>query len=218
MNDSSSYQILYRSLEDEELLRLARMDLVEPARTELFSELEVRGLQQDSAVAAVAGSGRQGSAATSGGPVPEPWVGFPALLLAFRIVVASSFVLGLLIWGIELLPAWMREAPVAATLPLYWNEPTRFPTHVVWILNCLMYGSASVGLFFLRWWGRPLLLLAILVSLVNLFFSGSVAYFRWEVILVTLATMLDGATLCMAYLPPLSRYFGINVRRDRCGR
>ena len=57
------------------------------------------------------------------------------------------------------------------------------------------------------WWGRLLLAAAYVLSAIGTLLAGIVIWFPWEVTLFTIAALLDGAVLALAFLPPLSRYF-----------
>jgi len=70
----------------------------------------------------------------------------------------------------------------------------------VWII-------VAIGLCFFKWWARPLLVAAYLLGAVGNLLGGLSLWMPWETILFTASTLLDGAVLALAFLPPLSTYF-----------
>jgi hypothetical protein len=78
-----------------------------------------------------------------------------------------------------------------------------------WVLTALqpIWVVAGIGLYFFLWWGRLLLAAAYVVGILAYLIGGMIIWLPWEGVLVTIATLLDGAILTLAFLPPLSKYF-----------
>jgi hypothetical protein len=84
-------------------------------------------------------------------------------------------------------------APVVTWIAFYIAQP-------LWILS-------AIGLCALRWWGRLLFIATYAMTMLASLVGGMNVLFPWESFLGTLAGLLDGAVLTLAFLPPLSRHF-----------
>ena len=204
----------YGMLDDEELQRLARGDLVPEARAILEDAMSARGIVPvESAPEDVVPSDRSSNPyLPPGAPVSDAMaevavLKVSGLLRLFQAMVVASTLIGLLlfVWPYLFIPMSPRIAafrgqsgagalaPVAAQVAFLVAQP-------LWILS-------AIGLYFLRWWGRLLFIgtyaLTMLASLVD----GMGVQFAWESFLATVATLMDGAVLVLAFLPPLSEHF-----------
>ncbi len=129
------------------------------------------------------------------------------LVRLFQSMVVASTAIGAFLWLWPYLPLPISEQTMAirdadgigALLP--WAS--------YWVLTALqpIWVVAGIGLYFFLWWGRLLLAAAYVVGILAYLIGGMIIWLPWEGVLVTIATLLDGAILTLAFLPPLSKYF-----------
>ena len=81
----------------------------------------------------------------------------------------------------------------------------------IYYLLQLLWILSAVGLYFFKWWGRMLFAGAYVLGAIQTLLSGLEVNLPWESVVTMIATLLDGAILALAFLPPLSTYF----ERDR---
>jgi len=62
---------------------------------------------------------------------------------------------------------------------------------------------AAIGLYFFTWWGRPLFVICYAVGFVMTIVGGFAVWPARDVALTFAVTLVDGAILALAFLPPL---------------
>lgn len=140
-------------------------------------------------------------------PGAEAAMSARGLVRMFRGMVVVSTAIGAFLWIWPYLPLpisaqtmAIRDADgVGALLP--WAS--------YWVLTALqpIWVVAGIGLYFFLGWGRLLLAAAYAVGIVAYLAGGMIIWLPWEGALVALATLLDGAILTLAFLPPLAKRF-----------
>ena len=129
------------------------------------------------------------------------------LIRIFQTLVITATVLGLLLFGWRFLPVFIapatREvlelggmfaiAPHAAAAGILLLQP-------MWII-------CAIGLCCFQPWARPLFVGTYAFSTLATLIGGLVVWLPWELTVLTLALLCDGAVLALAFLPPLSGYF-----------
>src|SRR5688572_9336745 len=203
MADAQRLRKLYESLSDDELVRISRSELVLEARDLLNAEMTERGL----APAPPARNPYLAPAAPLADLDAEASISARGLVRLFQSMVVASTAIGAFLWIWPYLPLPISEQTMAirdadgigALLP--WAS--------YWVLTALqpIWVVAGIGLYFFLWWGRLLLAAAYAAGIVANLVGGMIIWLPWEAVLVTLATLLDGAVLTLAFLPPLSKYF-----------
>jgi hypothetical protein len=203
MADPQRLRKLYESLSDDELVRISRSELVLEARDLLNAEMTGRGL----APAPAARNPYLPPAAPIADLDAEAALSGRGLVRLFQSMVVASTAIGAFLWIWPYLPLPISEQTMAirdadgvgALLP--WAS--------YWVLTALqpIWVVAGIGLYFFLWWGRLLLAAAYAAGVIAYVVGGMIIWLPWEAVLVTLATLLDGAILALAFLPPLSKYF-----------
>jgi hypothetical protein len=206
----------YRMLDDQELLRLARGELVPEARQILDAEITARGM---SPAARSPDSLPRASARASN---PDPYSPPKALLVdpnaiatisvaglvrLFQAMVVTSTVIGLFLFAWPYLPLpiadelmALRAEAGAGALAFGLSGWISLLLQPFWILSAL-------GLFFFKSWARPVFVGTYALSTVASLLGGMAIWLPWETVLIIVATLLDGAILVLAFLPPLATYF-----------
>jgi hypothetical protein len=207
----------YDQLDDQELQRIAQTELVPEARAALDAEMSARGLlwKSDADAPAAPRVARANPYAPPEATVSDPhaWavLSVPGLIRLFQSMVVASALIGVFLFTWPYLPIpmdedvwnfrWQSGAGAAWGAAAYFIH---LVLQVCWILS-------AFGLCFFKWWARPLFAGTYLLSAVSILLGGFVIWFPWEAFLITVATLLDGAVMALAFLPPLSAYF----ERDR---
>ena len=201
----------YDALTDAELERLAGSELVPEARTVLEAEMKARGLALPP---------------LNTDPVNNPYAAprsavtdfnawatltVSGLVRLFQVMVIASALIGMFIFFWPFLPiptaedvTGLRQAAGAAA----WSPELRYV--IAWAMPLLWLLSAF-GLCFFKWWARALFAGTYVLSAMLHLMGGLVVWLPWEAVLITITTLLDGAVLALAYLPPLATHF----ERDR---
>ena len=215
MVDRDHLRELYNRLNDDELARLWNSELVTEARSILQAEMSLRGMLTPAAYEPAPPS--TGSRFSLRNPYLPPGaliadvnaeaaISVRGLVRLFQCMVIASTAIGVLlaIWPWFGLPIsedllGMRFAQIggwwpAATVALF------YVLQPLWIV-------AGIALCFFVWWGRIAFVSAYVLATIGNLLGGMVIWFNWEAQLITIATLLDGAVLALAFLPPLSRYF-----------
>ena len=216
MVDADFLREHYGTLHDRELQRLAQGELEPDARAILETEMSARG------IAAMDVSSEDSPPPTRssgdnpylppGAAVADPMgavavLKVSGLLRLFQAMVVASTVIGLLLFVWPYLPIPMSErmaafrsyggagalAPAATTIVFFVAQP-------LWIVS-------AIGLYFLRWWGRLMLVGTYVLTMLASLLGGIWVQLPWESFLGTIATLMDGAVLALAFLPPLSGHF-----------
>ena len=213
----------YGSLEDEELLRLWRGELIPEARSILEAEMSRRGVSVDLvAVAPVPIQSRDSSGASNPYRPPGTLVADPGGLAAvvtvrglirlFQTMVIVSTVIGFFLFASPFLPLPISEQ-MAALRGYSGAGAIAFPitSFVVLLIAQPLWLLSAIGLCFLKWWARPLFVGTYALTIVGSLFGGIAVSLPWEASLATITTLIDGAVLVLAFVPPLSEYF----TRDR---
>ena len=206
----------YAGLNDEELQRLARSELVPEARSVLEAEMVKRGL---ALMPASVATGKP-HVPQSRNPYSPPgsvvsdapaFITVPGLIRLFQRMIIASFVLVIVLFVSPYLPIPVAEEQLAfrsgagaGALALDAAFPIYYLLQVFWILS-------AIGMYFFKWWGRLLFAGAYLLGAIQTLISGLEVNLPWESVVTMIATLLDGAILTLAFLPPLSTYF----ERDR---
>jgi len=215
MVDRDHLRELYNRLTDDELTRIWESELVSDARHILQAEMNLRGLPTPAPKEPDPPPTRSRFSLRNPYLPPgaliadvnaEAAISGRGLVRLFQSMIIASTAIGivLFVWPYIGLPISeptlaMRFAEVggiwpAATLAIY------YVVQPMWLI-------AAIGLYFFMWWGRLLLAAAYVLSAIGTLLAGIVIWFPWEVTLFTIAALLDGAVLALAFLPPLSRYF-----------
>jgi hypothetical protein len=214
----------YGSLEDQELLRLWRGELIPEARSILEAEMSSRGVSvaQDLVAEAPAPiQSRNSSGVSNPYRPPGALVADPAGLAAvvkvrglirlFQTMVITSTLIGLFLFASPLLPLPI-SGQMAALRGYSGAGAIAFSiTNFVFLIAQPLWLLSAIGLCFLKWWARPLFVGTYALTTVASLFGGIAVSLPWESSLATITTLIDGAVLALAFLPPLSEYFA----RDR---
>jgi len=224
MIDADYLRMHYSRLDDEELRRLYRGELVPEARSVLQAEISARGISAATVVIKDASEPVQPSDASDtnnpysppGAVVADPEsqaavIKVSGLIRLFQWLVVTSTLLGLLLFGWPFLPiplteelATLRSQAGAGAIAFAVNSSILLLLQPLWILS-------AVGLCFFKWWARPIFAGTYGLLLIGNLLGGVAIWLPWETVLITVTTLLDGAVLALAFLPPLSEYFA----RDR---
>jgi len=217
MIDQERLRTLYNGLSDEELARMWGTELVDEARSILHAEITSRGLALPAAAVETAGSRpRHGWFDLRNPYLPpgalvadvhaEAAITIRGLVRLFQWLVISTTLLGVLlfVWVYTALPIAQNVLDVRFAqiggLSIMAATIASIAAEVLWV-------GAGIGLYFFRWWGRLLFVAAYACSIGATLVGGMVIRFPIETVLITAATLLDGAVLTLAFLPPLSHYF-----------
>jgi hypothetical protein len=196
----------YDSLTDEELERLAGTELVPLARAALEAEMKARGLPLQS-------TSNPYAAPKSAVSDPNAWATLTVsgLMRLFHTMVVVAALIGVFLFAWPYLPVptaegvnRLRQAAGADAFAPVLSYVIFLGIQPLWVLS-------AFGLYFFKWWGRPVLIGTYALSAISNILGGLIVWLPWESVLIAIATLLDGATLTLAYLPPLSTYF----ERDR---
>jgi hypothetical protein len=214
MADPDYLRRFYDALSDDELARFWLRDLVPQAREILQAEMERRNLPMPVPEEV------QPEVKRSRFSVINPYLP-PAAFLAdmtgeaalsarglvrlFQLMVIATTLLGIFLysWHYVGLPVSqemmsLREANGFGAL---WP-----PAFYVFDVVQLLFIAGGVGLYFFMWWGRFMFVTAYVISVVANLLTGMAVWLPWEQVLITASTLLDGAILTLAFLPPLARY------------
>jgi hypothetical protein len=214
MADSQRLGEFYESLSDEELQRMSALELIPEASRLLQAEMKLRGLAP-AAPPAEPPARRRFSlrnpylppAALIADLNAEAVISARGLVTLFQSMVIASTAVGVFLWLWPYLPL-----PISAETMTIRDADgigALFPAASYWVLVVLqpVWVVTGIGLFFFLWWGRLLLAASYAIGVVANLAGGMVIWLPWELALVTIATLLDGAVLTLAFLPPLSKYF-----------
>jgi hypothetical protein len=208
----------YDKLDDQELERVAGTELVPEARAVLEQEMTSRGLaltapRIDDGSTAQAGEGVSRNPYTAPRTViedPHAWaiVTMSGLVRLFQVMAVTSAVIGMFVFGWSYLPipvdpavlAYRNEAAWVGALAPQWSYLIFMLLQPLWMLS-------AFGLCFFKWWARSLLVGCYVLATIGNLLGGLVMWLPWEVVLIMITTLLDGAVLALAFLPPLSTYF-----------
>jgi hypothetical protein len=125
----------------------------------------------------------------------------------FRVVVVASALVYVVLWSLPYFDWQLHSDAEFELLQLNGHGSVLpFPPALNWFL-CLAWLLTAVGLFFFNPFARAAFVVLVLVSGVADFFWGFVVQSSWESGLLNITTLLDGATLAMAYLTPVSERF-----------
>ena len=201
----------YETLNDQELERLAGMELVPEARTLLDTEMRSRGLALISPRV-----GNPYAAPTSAVMDADAWATLKVsgLIRLFQAMAVSATAIGLFMFAWPYLPipvaqglVDLREEAGAGAVSAELSYLIFMALQPLWILS-------AFGLCFFKWWARPVFVGTYVLGIVGNLLGGLIIWLPWEAVLITLATLLDGGVLALAFLPPLSAYF----ERDRASQ
>jgi hypothetical protein len=128
-------------------------------------------------------------------------------------MVAASPPIGLFLFFTPLLPLpvsdlsrEIRSAAGAEALAFGAAAATAYVMQPLWILS-------AVGLCFFKWWARPLFVGIYVLSGIQTLIGGMVILLPLEEMLTRITTLLDGAVIVLAFLPPISTYFAQDRRK-----
>lgn len=219
MVDAEYLRRHYSDLNDLELERLSRGDLVPEARVILEAEMTARGIlpTMPNCIDAAELTTSKGASVTAGvysppkSRVADPDAGVTItvsrLVRLFQVMVVTSTLIGLFLYVWPFLPLGvgqeiraLRDQAGADAITPDVSAIIFFVLQPLWILS-------AVGLCFFTWWARPLFIGTYVLSSTASLLGGVAIWLPWEVVLLTIATLLDGAIFLLAYLPPLSAYF-----------
>jgi hypothetical protein len=209
----------YGMLQDDELQRLAQGELVPEARAILEEEMKARGvvpLATPNEASVISERSKRERKVNPyhppGAAVADPMVELAelkvsGLLRLFQAMVVASTAIGLVLFFWPYLPlpisppgaAFRGQAGAGALAPAV-SQVAFYVAQPMWILS-------AIGLYFLRWWGRFLLVATYALTSLASLVGGMQVQFEFESLLATIATLMDGAVLALAFLPPLSKYF-----------
>jgi hypothetical protein len=215
MVDIDRLRVLYDGLDDRELQRIAQTELVPEARTVLEAEMNARGLPSTGAEATepVTAPRKRSTVNPYASPesaVADPWavLAVPGLIRLFQCMVVASALLGILLFVSPYLPMPISGDVVTLRTEATWADAiSPMVSYVIFMALQPVWIILAFGLCFFKWWARPLLVAAYLLGAVGNLLGGLSLWMPWETILFTASTLLDGAVLALAFLPPLSTYF-----------
>ena len=194
------------------------MDLVPEARRLLEAEMNMRGILPASQRGGDAGSAAVDSVSTTTNPYAPPTavvfdrnapatLAVSGLIRLFQIMVIMATLIGIFLFVSPFLPLpigeqtnEIRGAAGAEAISFDGSRIISLLLQPLWILS-------AVGLCFLKWWGRRAFVATYVLSAIQYLIGGVVVWLPWEAVLIAIATLLDGAVLALAFLPPLSTYF-----------
>jgi hypothetical protein len=208
--DPAYLQDHYRTLRDEELMRLAQGDLVADARALLSAELDARGLvveQRDVHSRKLETSPYRPPRANVSDPPNVPAeVTVRGLVRIFQRLVIASGTLTVMLF---VAPFVRYEQLAERTLAVLSGAAGLAAAigSVLYHVESALLLVAAIGLFFFRWWSRYLLAGSYLLSIVTTTMAGRSTGYPLEGVLSTIASLIDGAILTLAFLPPLAKYF-----------
>jgi hypothetical protein len=207
MVDAGYLREHYDKLTDEELERIAKSDLVSEARAVLEAEFKSRGL------ALPAGGVLPYAPPAARVEDPDAWATLTVggLIRLFQAMAIASTALGMFLTFWPLLPIPISEPLAEYRAQTGDGALAPWFSHVVWMALQPLWIVSALGLCFFKWWARPVFAGTYVLSAVGNLAGGVIVWLPWEAVLVTVATLLDGAVLVLAFLPPLSKYF----ERDR---
>ena len=215
MIDTDRLRVLYDGLDDRELQRIAGTELVPEARTVLEAEMTARGLPLTGADATEPVTAPRKRSTLNPYAAPEsaladPWavLAVPGLIRLFQCMVVASALLGILLFVSPYLPMPISGEVVTLRMEAAWADAiSPMVSYVIYMALQPVWIILAIGLCFFKWWARPLLVAAYLLGALANVLGGLSLWMPWETILFTASTLLDGAVLALAFLPPLSTYF-----------
>ena len=215
MVDTDRLRVLYDGLDDRELQRIAGTELVPEARAVLEAEMTARGLplaggEATEPVTAPRKRSTLNPYAAPASALADPWavLAVPGLIRLFQCMVVASALLGILLFVSPYLPMPISGDVVTLRTEATWADAiSPMVSYVILMALQPVWIILAIGLCFFKWWARPLLVAAYLLGAVGNLLGGLSLWMPWETILFTASTLLDGAVLALAFLPPLSTYF-----------
>lgn len=223
MIDTDFLREHYGSLDDHELQRLARGELVPEARALLEGEMRSRGIDFTGAFTRGSSERRTPEAKPRDSSAENPYrppvaavadaIGEVAalkvsgVLRLFQAMVIASAAIGLLLFFWPYLPIPVPERMATFRSLAGAGALASAVTDIVFTVAQPLYLLSAVGLYFLRWWGRLLFVATYAATMLAMLAGGIAVQFPWESLLATVATLIDGAVLVLSFVPPLSEYF-----------
>jgi hypothetical protein len=219
MVDRAHLGDLYKGLTDAELRRIWRTELVSEARAVLQEEMAQRGITAPELPEPVR---REPAARTARATFSNPYMP-PGALLAdprdvavlsarglvrlFQYLVIASTLIGILLWILVFVPAPVSEDARTMRDASGFDGLHPMASWLLAVALQVVFIVCALGLCFFKWWARWLYVGAYAVNLANQLASGTGIFFAWEGVLQQIMTLMDGAVLALAFLPPLARYF-----------
>jgi hypothetical protein len=219
MPDQEHLGQLFSGLSDAELRRIWRTELVSEARAVLQEEMMRRGvtapeLSEPARTEPVARTKPSifsnpylPPGALLADPKSEAVLSARGLVRLFqRLVVASTFI-GIVLWSWIWLPLPISDDAMALRNV---SGADAFDPMTSWLIITALqpvFIVCALGLYFFKWWARWLFVGAYGVGCLNTFLGGMGVSFGWEGALYQIMTLMDGAIIALAFLPPLAGYF-----------
>lgn len=211
MVDRAHLRQLYSALSDAELRRIWRTELVSEARAVLQEELSLRGITVPSLPASevetVVGNPYRPPAALLADPKAEAVLSARGLVRLFQYLVIASTLIGILLWVLVFVPLPVNEDAMAMRNAAGFDAVDPMVTWMIALSLQALFVLCAFGLCFFKWWARWLYAGAYAAGLLNSLVSGTTVWFAWEAVLFQITTLMDGAIITLAFLPPLARYF-----------
>jgi hypothetical protein len=129
------------------------------------------------------------------------------LLRLFQAMVVASALIGVLLVVWPFLPIPIAERMTAFRAQLSAGALAPAASNIAFLIAQPLYILSAIGLYFLRWWGRLVFVGTYILTLLATLAGGMWVQLPWESFLATVVTLMDGAVLVLAFLPPLSVHF-----------
>lgn len=129
------------------------------------------------------------------------------LIPAFQLLVVTGTVLGLFVFGWRYLPVPL-SSDAQTMLSYHGVDAVALPLAI--LINLVLqpiWIVSAFGLCCFTWWSRPLFVGAYILGFIQTLLGGVAVLLPWEFVLLTFISLVDGAVLALAFLPPLSGYF-----------
>ena len=218
MVDPARLRDLYSGYSDDELQRIWRTDLVAEARVVLKEELQQRGMTappfpHDAGEAEAKPKSRRFSnpylppGALIADPMEPAVLSARGLVRLFQYLVIASTSIGLLLWVFVFVPLPASEEARALRAASGFDALNPMISWLAAVALQIVYVVCAFGLCFFKWWGRWLYAGAYGIGVLNSLAGGTTVSLAWEGTLILIATLIDGAIIALAFLPPLARYF-----------
>ena len=205
MVDRPHLRDLYSGLSDAELRRIWRTELVSEARVVLQEEMTKRGITVPSLPPF--SNPYMPPAALLADPKDAAVLSARGLVRLFQRLVIGSTLIGIVLWLWMFLPLPISEDTMALRNV---GGSDAFDPMLSWLVYTALqpvFIVCAFGLYSFKWWARWLFAGAYAAALLNTLVGGTAVWLAWEGVLIMLATLMDGAILTLAFLPPLAQYF-----------
>jgi hypothetical protein len=215
MADLNYLRQFYDGLSDDELARVWRRDLVPEAREVLRAEMKLRNLAMPALEAPRPEDKRARFSLTNPYLPPaafladmsgEAALSARGLVRLFQSMVIATTILGIVLYGSMYVVLPISQDMLSLRNASGFGALWPAANHAFDVAQ-LLFVAGGVGLYLFMWWGRLMFVAAYVIGLAANLLTGMAIWLPWEVVLITASTLLDGAILALAFLPPLARCF-----------